>query len=434
MTPPPLPSPVLARSVATKHSSWRTSLALLLALLAPALRAQDFLDRLDDSLSFATPGAAARARLSGTFDLEGYRLPSPAPALFDTTRTSLLNPRLTLFLDAQLGPHAYVFAQARADHGFDPGDGPARRRLDEYALRLTPWSDGRVSLQLGKFSTIVGNWVNRHGSWENPFVTAPLPYENLTGIWDTEAARSLGQLLLWSHVRPGLAAANLANEKHLRVPLLWGPAYTTGLAVSGALGKFRYAAELKNAPLSSRPTSWTKAQKWWSYPATSARLGWVPSPMWDFGVSASTGVYLRPSATRTLAPGTGRGDYRQRTLAADAAFAWHHWQVWAELFRTRFAIPTVGEAGVLAGYVEAKYKFTPQLAASVRWNRQAYATIPDAAGVPVHWGRDLTRLDFAPAWRFTAHTQLKLQYSLQREPAAARSLTHFLAAQFTIRF
>jgi len=35
------------------------------------------------------------------------------------------------------------------------------------------------------------------------------------------------------------------------------------------------------------------------------------------GVSASAGSYLRPSATRTLAPGHGRGDYRQLVLGQD---------------------------------------------------------------------------------------------------------------------
>ena len=64
----------------------------------------------------------------------------------------------------------------------------AQVRLDEYALRVTPWDDGRFNLQVGKFSTVVGNWVQRHHSWENPFITAPLPYENLTAISDTVGA------------------------------------------------------------------------------------------------------------------------------------------------------------------------------------------------------------------------------------------------------
>lgn len=413
------------------------ALAVLAGIFVPAARAtEEFFDRLDQALTTSAFDGAFRARLSGTADIEGYHFSpaAPAPALINTTRGDLFNPRLTLFLDAQLGAHTYFFAQARADHGFDPGDGESRRRADEYALRLTPWRDGRVSLQVGKFATIVGNWVNRHGSWENPFVNAPLPYENLTGIWDTEAVRSVNQLLQWSHVRPGLAPAFLATEKKLRVPLIWGPAYATGLAVSGVRGKFRWSTELKNSPLSSRPTSWTKAQKWWTYPSYAARLGYTPNAMWHFGVSAANGPYLRPSARTTVAPGFGLGDYRQLVLAADAAFAWHHWQVWAELYRTRFEIPRIGDADTLAGYLEAKYKFTPRLFGAVRWNRQLFGTIPDGPRGPVHWDVNIWRLDVAPGFRLTPHVQLKLQYTLQHAAFASSARSQILATQLTARF
>src|SRR6185436_4653817 len=120
--------------------------------------------------------------------------------LIFTDKEYLVNPRLTLFLDAQLGPNVYAFAQARLDRGFDPSESDAEIRLDEYALRISPWKDGRLSVQLGRFATIVGNWVPRHYSWDNPFVTAPVPYENVTAIWDSGPADSTDTLLYWGHV------------------------------------------------------------------------------------------------------------------------------------------------------------------------------------------------------------------------------------------
>lgn len=417
--------------------SWRVTLLLVaLAGLAgvEARASEEFFDRVDEALSVSALEGAFRARVSGTADLEGYNLPKPAPGFIDTDRTRLFNPRLTLFLDAQLGSQLYLFAQARADHGFDPSDEGAHQRLDEYALRFVPWRDGRFNLQVGKFATIVGNWVGRHGSWENPFIDAPLPYDNLTGLWDAEAARSANSLLQWSHVIPGLAPAVAAREKYLRIPIIWGPSYATGLAVSGALGKFRYSAEIKNAPISSRPNAWTRANKWWTYPAVAGRLAYVPSPMWNFGVSAATGTYLRPSAIGTIAPGFGRGDYREQVLAGDAAFAWHHWQAWAEIYHTRFNIPRVGDADTVAGYVEAKYKFTPQFFGSVRWNREVFGTINDPVRGPMHWGRDVWRVDVAPGYRLTPHVQLKLEYSLRNEDLATPAHSETLATQVTVRF
>jgi hypothetical protein len=156
--------------------------------------------------------------------------------------------------------------------------------------------------------------------------------------------------------------------------------------------------------------------------------------MWTFGLSASRGSYLRPSARTTLPAGYNRGDYRQTVVGQDIGFAWHYWQIWAELFETRYAIPNVGEVGTTAYYTEIRYKFTPQFFGAVRWNQQLFSSVPDGTGGRVRWGREIWRIDVAPGYRFTAHTQLKLQYSLEHEHGASRPLGHALAAQLTVRF
>jgi hypothetical protein len=237
--------------------------------------ADDFLDQVDQALAVSAWHDDLRARLSGSLDLEGYDFAQPAPALIRATGHELFNPRLVLFLDAQLGTQVYGFAQARLDRGFDPGTGSLHLRLDEYALRFTPGDAAHFNVQVGKFATAVGNWVPRHGSWDNPFVDAPLPYENLTGLWDAQPVPSDNALLQWAHVHPGLPARITAMEKNLRVPLIWGPSYASGLAFSGAFDRFRYAVELKNADLSSRPDSWSPSPEGWRHPAFSGRLGYA---------------------------------------------------------------------------------------------------------------------------------------------------------------
>ena len=155
--------------------------------------------------------------------------------------------------------------------------------------------------------------------------------------------------------------------------------------------------------------------------------------MWNFGFSASSGVYLRPSAAPTVASGFGLNDYREQVLAQDASFAWHYWQVWLEAYEARFEIPLVGNAGTFSYYTEVKYKFTPQLFGAVRWNQQTFGTILHA-GTQTEWGRDTWRIDLAPSYRFTPHLQAKLQYSLLHESGAARDLAHALEFQLTARF
>ena len=409
------------------------ALCVGLALAAAAAPgADDPLDPLDDALSVSGWNDAVRARVSGTLDLEVYHFQSAAPGLIFTDQATLFNPRLSLFLDAQLGSRVYFFAVSRADRGFDTGDGRAQMRLDEYAVRITPWEDDRLSLQIGKFATVVGNWTPRHGSWEDPFITAPLPYDNLTGIWDTTAARSGAELLAWAGIRPPPSIGGVYLEKYRSVPVIWGPSYASGSAVFGELGMLDYAAELKNASLSSRPETWDSTEAQWSHPTLSGRVGFRPDEAWTFGVSASTGPYLRTTAL--IPAGTGLGDYRETVIGQDAGYSWHHWQLWAELFEARFAIPGVGNAGTTLYYAEARYAFTPQFFGAVRWNQEFFSTVPVAGSGPARWGRNVSRADVGPGYRFTPHTQLKLQYSLQREDADQRAWNALVAMQLTVKF
>jgi hypothetical protein len=410
---------------------------LLLCCLAAAsgpLLAGDPLDRVEDSLAAGAFHDTVRAQLSGALDLEEYYRQSPAPGLILAEKDTLFNPRLSLFLDAQLGSKIYAFAVWRLDRGFDPGDEGTQSRLDECAVRITPWDDGRLNLQIGKFATVVGNWVSRHNAWDNPFVTAPLPYENLTGIWDVEAVRSGNILLAWANLGPRPAPAGGVLDDTRSVPIIWGPSYTSGASVFGKAGKIVYAAELKNASLSSRPQAWNPTQTQWQQPAPGGRIGLQPDESWSFGVSASSGSYLRPSAAATIPPGRSLGGYREVVLGQDASFARHHWQLWAEVYEARFEIPQVGDARTIAYYAEAKVKLAPQLSGAVRWNQQLFSDIPLADGSPARWGRDVWRVDFAPGYRFTPHLQIKLQYSLQHEEETARRYGSLLAGQLTVRF
>jgi hypothetical protein len=395
----------------------------LIASTARALEVEDFFDRLDNTLTIAAFEDNLRARLSGTIDLEAYHFQQPAPGLIDSNIDNLFNARLTLFLDAQFGSQIYFFAQSRLDRGFDPSDHGAQVRLDEYALRFTPWDDGRFNLQGGKFATVVGTWVPRHLSWENPFINAPLVYDNVTPISDKIAPASARDFV-----------HRFDHEKYQFNPVIWGPSYASGISVSGRLGRFDYAAEMKNASLSSRPESWSVTEIGFEHPTFSGRVGFRPNQTWNLGLSASDGPYFRPEAERTLPSGRDIGNYREFVLGQDVSFAWHHLQLWAEFYEARFEVPRVGDADTFAYYLEAKYKFTPQLFGALRWNQQLFGNVPDGTGGQLHWGQDLGRIDVAAGYRFTSHTQLKLQYSFQQETTGPRDDNHLVAAQLTVRF
>jgi hypothetical protein len=406
---------------------WPVLVLSLLLTFGGGARA-DFFDKAHDALSLNDPDHRFQLQLSGLVDLETYIIDQPAPALIFTNRDFLLNPRLTLFLDAQFGSKIYVFVQSRVDRGFDPSDDGAQIRLDEYFLRYSPAKT--VNFQIGQFATVVGNWVSRHDSWQNPFINAPLPYENLTGIWDSVAPREADVLLYWAHV--GDYDSGDYSDKYRRLPIIWGPSYASGVSISGTLGRFDYAAEMKNAALASRPESWSITQVGFAHPTFNTRLGFRPNEMWNLGVSASAGPYLLSEAEPTLSAGRTIGDYREIVLAQDISFGWHHLQLWAELYETRFEVPRVGNADTFAYYVEAKYKITPQLFGALRGNQQLFGTIRDE-DQRVKWGNDVVRIDAALGYRFTNYLQGKFQYSYTHQDSAQEG-AHLIAAQLTLKF
>src|ERR1700754_3032668 len=140
---------------------WVRRAGLILWLTVPFRIAvgSDFLEQVHDTLSINDSQNRFHLQLSGLVDVETYLIDQPNTALIFSDDDVLFNPRLTLFLDAQIGSHIYVFAQARADRGFDPSDQGAQVRLDEYFLRYSFGKEARVNFQIGQFATVVGNWV-----------------------------------------------------------------------------------------------------------------------------------------------------------------------------------------------------------------------------------------------------------------------------------
>lgn len=406
-----------------------------LGVMSPA---QEILERLGDRLHFSLADGGLRGRISGSFELEGYAISDPVADLVSGPKNTFLEPRFSLYLDAQIGARGYFFAQSRIDRGFDAfhPEKETRIRLDEYALRyeLSEPGTGRLFLQAGKFATVVGNWTKRHPAWENPFITAPLPYGDLVALWDATALPSTDVVLTWAHVRPVGNASAVLGDKHRRLPIIWGPAYGQGVAVAGKWGRADYAAEIKSTGLSARPERWSENFGGEERPTVSARVGWRPDPAWNLGLSASGGEYLARLPQTRIPAGFTRHDYREIVIAHDLGFAWRHFQLWAEVYAARFKVPGVGNLDTVSGYVEAKQRFTPRFSAAIRWNQQFFGHATNSTGEAVRWGRQTWRLDLAPTWRFTTQMQFKLQYSLRHEQPARERLTDSVSAQLNVRF
>jgi hypothetical protein len=401
-------------------------LGLFLVIGASSARAQtELLDELDERLRWSTANGLFQTQLSGLFDLEGYWIDEHPPGLIFGGSSDFANPRLWLFLDTRLGDHLYSLVEARADRGFDPREEGASARVDEYLLRYTPFDDARLNLQIGKFSTLFGNWAARHDSWENPLINAPLPYENVTIAADSNVAATPADFL---------SRRNVHDKKHDWLPIVWGPSDTSGAAVFGQWSQIEYGIELANASLASRPSTWDFRHHGWDHPTVTGRLGWHPQAAWTLGASASTGSYLSSAASANLPPGKHIGDFDHTVIGADAAYSWRHWQIWGEFFASRFEVPNVEDADCLAYYFETKYQLTPEFFVAMRWNEQFFAKVDNGSGREIPWDRDIWRIDSALGYRFDRHLQAKLQYGLGRQSGRLQQGEQLVATQVTVRF
>jgi hypothetical protein len=395
--------------------------------VAVALDARaDVLDSVHDALVYESPSGSFRVEGSGLLDLEAYYIDQLPPALiFEDNHGVFIQPRLTLFLDAFMGERFYAFVQARADRGFDPGLQDPDARFDEYFLRFAPLADERLQVQAGKFATVVGNFVERHHSWENPLISAPLPYENITTVSDNAGPASRAAFL---------ARRDDPDRKGLWLPIVWGASYASGASTSGRLGAFQYAFEVKNAALSSRPTVWDDYDAHWRHPTVSARVGYDPAPPWSLGISASRGAYLRPGAEDSLNPGHDIGDFPQTTAATDIAYSARRLRVWSEVFFSRFEVPNAGNVDTLAYYVEAKLEASARWFLGARWNQQVFKEVADGAGNTLTWDRDVWRVDACVGMRIGRHWQAKLEYDFSDRDGPTDQGQQVVALQLTAKF
>lgn len=408
-------------SAGASHSRRAAALAVLLlaAGAAPDCRAQHVLDTLGERLTFVSAEGTAWAKLSSMSDLTVYAPDTPAPGLLFSDESVFVAPRLSFSVDAGMGGALLAHARLRIDRGFDPGseeDGDLR--LDEYYLEANA---GPVRVRAGKFATAFGAWVDRHLSWDNPLITAPAIYGDMLTIKDKAAPADLAEQA---------GRRDAVENKAEWVPMIWGPSYATGLALSAGTGPLDLTIEAKNAALSSRPAVWDD-RDYGDGVTLTGRLGWRPAPSWSLGISASRGAYLQERAQATLPAGTEVEDLKQRVLGLDLGYEHRRLQVWAELVRTEFEVPRAGDLEALAGFVELRYKAAPRIWVAGRWNQSRFDDLP---GLDLSWDRDLRRLDLALGYRHDAHLQAKLEYSVGDQSGADTAGNRLIAAQVVLWF
>jgi hypothetical protein len=399
--------------------------SLVVGALAALTAGDAYADALEDlarKLTVSNADGSIVANVSVMADATLYGQDEPAQGLLFSDNDAYFAPRITTFFDLGFGERVLVHAQFDVDRGFDPGeDSGGDARADEYYIEARLTDAGRVTLRVGKFATAFGAWIARHLAWDNPMVTAPLIYEDVLPVTD--------------HAAPPTRAAfanrrNVVDNQPDWVPIVWGPSYTTGASLAASSETLDATIEVKNAALSSRPDTWDAIDGGFDTdPTYTAHVRLHPGAEWWLGVSASRGPYMQDHAKPTLPAGKSVDDYEQTTYGIDVSYEHRRLQLWSELVDVEYDVPNVGNVSGVSGFVEGRYKTTPQTWLAVRWNQSWFDDVP---GTGVSWNRDMRRLDLAVGYRYSQHLEAKTQYSWSNQAGRDVDGDRLFAVQFVM--
>lgn len=319
------------------------------------------------------------------------------------------DPRLVLQLDARFREDWFFHTTARLDRGFDPASsGDFELRIDELFLRYSAW-EGALDLQVGKFATVFGSWVNQHEYTDDPFLTPPLPYSQILGV----AVNNPNMLSPSALTQAAQAPTQrlFATPKSSWASTIWGPSYGSGLSLSGQRNGFEYAAEVKNIGLTRRASQWDEGLEGFENPTFTGRVGHRPTASLSYGFSASRGPYLEPESENLLPAGVDIGDLPYTTLGLD--FSWAHRDLIfsGEVIASRYETLAAGDLDSLSYYAQLRWKFAPGLWVAGRWGQTFNNDARGEDGEAVEWSPDLWRISGSLGWRATPELLLKTEYN-----------------------
>lgn len=380
-----------------------TGLSLWAAALSPGK--DDYPDLADLSTTAVSPW---QWDFGGQLETTFWSTGNPPAALLQRGGETF-DPRLVLEFDGRYRDDWFFHTTARVDRGFDPAsNGDFELRIDELFLRYSAW-EGALDIQVGKFATVFGTWVNQHEYNDDPFLTPPLPYSQILGVSVNNPNTLSPTAISLSAQADSLRI--FTTPKSTWASTIWGPSYGSGLSLSGQRSGFEYAVEVKNIGLSRRASQWDEGIEGFENPTFTGRIGHRPSASFSYGFSASRGPYLDPESERFLPRGIDIGDLPYTTLGADLSWSHRDLIVSGEIIASRYETLAIGDLHSLSYYGQVRWKFAPGLWIAGRWGQTFNNDARGLNGESIEWSPDLWRISGSLGWRVTPELLLKTEYN-----------------------
>ena len=270
-------------------------------------------------------GAQSGVLVQGVADVELWKTDARSALL--ARNDGRVAPLGRLHLWGAVGLPAGVTLYALGEVEGGPATDETEVEVDQAGVR---WARSRaLVLDAGIINTPVGAFVGRRLSNRNPLVGAPDAY-----------------------------------------PVT----YPLGLQLSGATGMIDWRAAVVSLPV-------TNEQYTPEHPGARARpaigAGITPLTGLRIGASWTAGSYLeRDTPAGYLDAGRRWHAYDQRVYALDLQASRGYAELWAEVARTEYDVPKRGAPlRGTAGYIEARWTFTPRLYVAARAERNLYPFI-----------------------------------------------------------
>ena len=316
-----------------------------------------------------------------------------------------------LMTSVMLNPHFTVLSEIRDEVGLfgQTGDENANTfRAYALYLRIRPWIDRAVDVQVGRVPPTFGAFARRVYANDNPLIGYPLAYQYLTSLRPDSLPWNADELLKMRG-RGWLTGFSIGNTTlDNGVPLVSAFRWDTGVQVHAGTDVIDGTVSVTTGTLSNpRITDDNSA------PQVAARLGAHPFPGLALGVSAAQGPFVSSTAARGAVGDGNDKSFTQTAWGADLEYSRGYYLLRAETIWSQWKLPALGAPVIdtpliaQSTYVEGRYKVRPGLYVAARVDHLGFSDIVGSAGTE-SWEAPVTRVEIGAGYSLQRNVLLKV--------------------------
>jgi len=285
--------------------------------------------------------------------------------------------RTRFFFDAQVDDKVSLFTQVLINDN----------TFSIYAAyaRIQKIADNYLNLNIGFIPTPVGSFVSRTYSDKNPLLGQPLMYIHHSNYVPgrPDSLRAVDDLL-----------ANRIRRSQYGLPVIYDACWNSGVEFYGSAGKLDYSLGLIAGSV-----GYPNLEQKKDFPQLTTHLTWYFSPGLSIGGSAFVGPYLFEGGFADVLPVNSAGqaksfnDYLNVGAAGEFHLATGYYEFYAEGVYNYWEHPYLPNLAILAGYLEAQYKFLPGWYIAARYDLWEPNKLADSLGEKIRWDYPVQRFE-----------------------------------------